>query len=76
MEVMKTASRKRAMEIMGANINILVSSEETNGQHAIIEFDVPPGFPGAPPQKRSTGGPAFRKKRGRMGHPVLLLFRL
>lgn len=49
METIEITDRKRTLEVMGASINILASSEETGGQHAMIEFNVPPGFPGAPP---------------------------
>lgn len=41
------AARKRTLEVLGARINILASSEET-GSYAVIEFTVPAGFPGAP----------------------------
>lgn len=40
--------RPRTLNALGAQINISVTSQETAGSYAIIEFAIPPNFPGAP----------------------------
>ena len=43
-----TSNGPRSFTVLGATINIRVTSEETDDKYAIIEISVPAHFPGAP----------------------------
>jgi quercetin dioxygenase-like cupin family protein len=47
--VTETGPRTRTFEMMGATINVKVTSEETGDTFSVIELSIPPHFPGAPP---------------------------
>ncbi len=40
---------RRSFSLLDAEVRIRVSSDESEGRYALIEMDLPPHFPGAPP---------------------------
>jgi len=63
---MTASDTPRTLNALGAQIEILATSEETHGQFAIIEFRIPPGFPGAPPHYHQEMVESFHVLEGRL----------